>query len=138
MLLAAERSNRFRAAFSIGGDPLFDDPEIYRRYGGVPFDPSNATETLLRSAAPFVRSIAQPTFHFEGGGYSSVGIAQWMEREAGKVDAPFHSYAALQADHFTILAPLTELIAQKILTDAGPTSAIHFTDEEIAALAVAE
>jgi len=138
VLLAAERSNRFRAAFSIGGDPLFDDPETYQRYGGVPFDPSNATEALLRSAAPFVRSVAQPTFHFEGGGYPSVGIAQWMAREASKVGAPFHSFAALQADHFTILAPLTELIAQKILADAGPTSAIRFTDEEIAALEVAE
>ena len=28
VLLAAERSDHFRAAFSIGGDPLFDHPEI--------------------------------------------------------------------------------------------------------------
>ena len=138
MLLAAERSDRFRAAFSIGGDPLFDDPETYARYGGVPFDANDATEKLLRSSAPFVRSIQRPTFHFEGGGYPSVGIAQWMEREARKVDVPFRSFAALQADHFSILAPLTELIAQKILADTGPTSTISFASQEIAALEVAE
>ena len=136
VLLAAERSDRFRAAFSIGGDPIFDDPETYKRYAGVPFDAGNATETLLRSSAPFVRSIRRPTFHFEGGGYRSVGIAQWMAHEARKVEAPFHSFGMLQADHFTILAPLTELIARKIVADTEPTGAISFTSEEIDALQV--
>lgn len=138
VLLAAERSDRFRAAFSIGGDPLIDDLEVYKRYAGVPFNPNDATELLLRSSAPFVRSIRRPTFHFEGGGYRSVGIAQWMVRDAHKVEAPFHSFAVLQANHFSILAPLTELIAQKIVADTEPTSEISFTHEEIAALQVAE
>jgi hypothetical protein len=78
------------------------------------------------------------TFHFEGGGSRSVGIAQWMEREARKVAIPFRSFAALQANHFTILAPLTELVAQKIVADTTPTSEIAFTNQEIAALVVGE
>jgi pimeloyl-ACP methyl ester carboxylesterase len=137
VLLAAERTDRFRAAFAIGASPVFDDPDTYKRYGGVPFDADNATERLLRSSAPFVRSIRRPTFHFEGGGYSSVGIAQWMEHEARKADVPFRSFVALQADHFSILAPLTELIARKIAADTGPTGRISFTVKEIDALAVA-
>lgn len=140
VLLAAERTDgfrAFRAAFAIGAEAVFDDPDSYKRYGGVPFDAGNATEALLRSSAPFVRSIRRPTFHFEGGGYSSVGIAQWMEHEATKAGVPFRSFVALQADHFSILAPLTELIARKIVADTGPTGRISFTAKEIDTLAVA-
>ncbi len=42
----------------------------------------------------------------------------------------------MQADHFSILAPLTELLAKKILTDSGPTTTIDFTQQEIDALRV--
>ncbi|MEO7329627.1 MAG: prolyl oligopeptidase family serine peptidase [Minicystis sp.] len=136
VLLAAEKSDGFRAAFSLGGSPVFDDPQTYARYGGVPFDPTNHDETLLRSSAPFVRSVRRPTFYFEGSGSSSVGAAQWMADQAAESGVPFQAFVALQADHFSILAPLTELIAAKILADTGPTTNIAFTQDEIDRLRV--
>ena len=35
------------------------------------------------------------------------------------------------ADHFSLLAPLTRLIAAKILRDDGPTCNLTFTEEEV-------
>jgi pimeloyl-ACP methyl ester carboxylesterase len=137
VLLASELSDRFRAAFSLGGSPLFNDPETYDRYGGVPFDAKNAEEKRLRSAAPFFRSIRRPTFYFEGARSSYVGLAQWMADEATKTDVPFQAFTALMADHFTIVAPVTELIAQKILADTGSATNISFTQAEIDELPIA-
>jgi hypothetical protein len=37
------------------------------------------------------------------------------------------------ADHFSTLAPLTRLIAKKILADTGPVTNIDFTERELAA-----
>jgi poly(3-hydroxybutyrate) depolymerase len=131
VLLASELSSHFRAAFSIGGIPALVSKDLYDRYGGVPFDWGNDDERHLRSAAPFVRSIQRPVFYFEGAGTSAPGSAQWMEDQAAKLNVPFHAYVARYANHFTILAPLTELIAQKILADTGPTTNISFTQREI-------
>ncbi|WP_437945008.1 prolyl oligopeptidase family serine peptidase [Sorangium sp. So ce296] len=138
VLLAAERSDGFRAAFSIGGSPLFRDPASYDPYGGVPFDPTDAAEVLLRSAAPFVRSIRRPTFYFEGSGSSHVGLAQWMADRAAQAGVPFQAFTAMQADHFSILAPLTELLAKKIVADTGAAAKFGFTQEEIDRLRVEE
>lgn len=138
VLLAAEKSDGFRAAFSIGGNSLFRDPESYDRYGGVPFDPTDAAEVLLRSAAPFVRSIRRPTFYFEGSGSGHVGLAQWMADRAAQAGVPFKAFTAMQADHFSILAPLTELLAKKIVADTGVAPNIGFTQEEIDGLRVEE
>lgn len=138
VLLAAEKSDGFRAAFSIGGDPLFDSPESYDRYGGVPFDYSDDREIRLRSASSFWRSIRRPAFYFEGSGSSSVGLAQWMGDKAAQAGVPFKAFVAMQANHFSILAPVTELIAKKILADSGPSTNIGFTQDEVDALAVEE
>jgi hypothetical protein len=35
------------------------------------------------------------------------------------------------ANHFSILAPTTRLIAAKVLHDEGPTSNLAFTEEEV-------
>lgn len=136
VLLAAELSDQFRAAFSIGGDPVFS-PEGYERFGGVPFDSRQAQEVDLRSSASFVHSIRRPTFYFEGRSVS-VGAAQWMADEAARRGTPFKAFVALHANHFDILAPLTELLARKILTDTATASGIEITQEEIDNLVVEE
>jgi pimeloyl-ACP methyl ester carboxylesterase len=138
VLLAAEKSDAFRAAFSIGGVTLYDGPEMYERFGGVPFDAADPREGLLRSAAPFVRSIRRPTFYFEGSGSSWFGAAQWMADRASQSGVPFQAFLAMQADHFSILAPLTELIARKILADSDPVTNMRFTQDEIDGLEVDE
>jgi hypothetical protein len=42
-----------------------------------------------------------------------------------------HFYPVRGADHFSILAPTTRLIAGKILRDDGPAANIAFTEEEL-------
>jgi hypothetical protein len=61
-----------------------------------------------------------------------------MADEATKAGVPLKAFLAIQADHLSILAPLTELIAKKILTDSGPATTIDFTQQEIDALRVEE
>lgn len=134
VLLASELSSHFRAAFSIGGHPVFGPNDKYDSYSGIPFDHTNEQERLVRSAAPFVRSIQRPTFYFEGSQSNSAGAAQWMEDQASRLGVPFHAYIARYADHWSILAPVTELIAKKIVADSGPTTNITFTQPEIDAL----
>ncbi len=137
-LLAAERSTAFRAAYVIGGAPVIGDEPYFEPYGGAPFDAKDPKERALRSAGPFVASIRRPTFYFEGRSSGAVGAAQWMADQAATRGVPFSAFVALQADHFTILAPLTELRAAKIKADTGPTTNISFTQAEIDALVVEE
>jgi dipeptidyl aminopeptidase/acylaminoacyl peptidase len=138
VLLAAEKTSNFRAAFSIGGSAAFGDPETYAGYGGVPFDHSKSEEVLLRSAGPFVRSIRKPTFYFEGAQSGGWGGAEWMAERAAAAKVPFQAFLLMRADHFSVLAPITELIAQKILADTGPTTNITFSQEELDALEISE
>jgi acetyl esterase/lipase len=141
VLLAAAKDDRFRAAFSIGGDPWIDDFEDYGYLGGIPFgskgEGKNETEAFYRSAAPFVGSIRRPTWYIEGKARPA-GLAQWMEDQARPSGVPFTALIALQATHKDIAAPATELIAQKILADTGPEVAITLTQAEIDALVVGD
>jgi hypothetical protein len=135
-LLAAETSEGFRAAFSLGGSPVFDHPEAYERFAPLPFDRADAQEVRLRSSAPFFKSITRPTFYFEGSGQSAVGAAQWMADQAALAQVPLKALIAMQANHFSLVAPLTELIAKKILADTGPQTNIDFSQAEIDGLVV--
>jgi acetyl esterase/lipase len=130
VLLGSELSTAFRAAFSIGGDT---DLVNIR---DVPFDRHDEKELAVRRAAPFVRAIRVPTFYFEGSRGATFGSAQWMAARARESNTPFYAYPVRQASHFTILAPLTELLARKILADTGATTNVQFTQTELDALAV--
>jgi dienelactone hydrolase len=135
VLLASERSDAFRAAFSIGGDPGLEAMDVYARYAAIPFETSDQAEVSRRTAAPFVGSIRRPTFYFEGAA-RALGSAQWMEDRALEGNVPFRAFGVLQANHFNVLAPLTELIAKKIVADVAPTTNIGFTQQELDALHV--
>jgi hypothetical protein len=45
-----------------------------------------------------------------------------------------HFLAVRGASHFSILAPVTRLIADKVLADNGPASKLTFTEEELGRL----
>jgi hypothetical protein len=46
-------------------------------------------------------------------------------------ESPAHFMPVTGADHFSVLAPTTRLIAKKVLCDDGPESNIAFTAEEL-------
>ncbi len=133
-LLAAVSGADFRAAFAFGGEPDFydtilDDPAFY----DTPYPVSSVRDHELRSAIRYTPYIKRPTFYFEGQeNFYYVLNAKKMEKLAKEYEVPFQSFTP-PGDHFDILAPITELIAQKILEDEGNRSNIQFRREEIVA-----
>jgi len=130
-LLAAESSGRFRAVFAFG--PVED----VAGYGpkNLFFDTSNRQELALRSPKLWLHSIKNPTFVFEGtespGNLSSL---RSLERASSNPMVQFYPVPGF--DHFSILSPMTRLLATKVLNDSGPATNIAFTKEELAGLKV--
>lgn len=131
VLLASEYSKKFRAYFSIGGVPdlkaridLGNMPVI------IPFQ-QTSREYQLRSPARFIRSIKKPTWYFEGE-ESYWDAFDDFEKIARKENIPLAIRKIKNGDHFNIIAPLTEVIAKKILADVGPETNIRFSDHDIA------
>jgi hypothetical protein len=125
-LLVAEMRADFRAVFAFG--PVSD----IRGYGAqnLPFDIHDSKEADLRSPLLWLDNVHSPTFVFEGAeGRSNVGELHRLER-ATKNPA-LHFYAVNGYNHFGILAPVTKLLATKILQDAGPSPAITFSAREL-------
>jgi acetyl esterase/lipase len=125
VLLVAECSDRFRAVFSFGpvhtvrGYP----PEF------LPFDTSNPREIELRSPGQWLATIKSPTFVFEGTTQGNLMSLQAMARSSTNPNP--HFLAVRGGSHFSILAPTTRLIAEKILGDGSPTCNLTFTEEEV-------
>jgi len=125
-LLAAESSDRFRAVFSFGpvGDVEGYGPEY------LPFDTSNPREMKLRSPAHWLASITTPTFVFEG--EKPVTNIGWLEAMGRMSQNPAIRFMPVPGgNHFSILYPMTHLIAQKILHDDGTVPNFTFTDAEL-------
>ncbi len=125
-LLASEMPNRFRATFAFG--PVTSP----RTYGAdeVPFDVTNKTESMLRAPVYWMKDVSHPTFVFEGmdkpSNYTSLQILQKYSTNPN-----LHFLPVPRASHFSILAPTTKLIAQKIVQDTGATMNISFSQTEL-------
>jgi dipeptidyl aminopeptidase/acylaminoacyl peptidase len=129
-MLVAEMSPKFRAVFASG--PVGD----VTSYGQaeLPFDVKDKREAELRAPIRWLESIESPVFVFEGmmlkGNILSL---REMRQSTSNRNIRFHEVP--HADHFTVLHPLTKIIAQKILADAseGATN-IEFTKDELETL----
>jgi acetyl esterase/lipase len=115
-LLVSESTSVFRAVFAFG--PV-DDIRGYgfgKRNDYVPVDLNDETEARLRSPFYWLGSIQSPTWVLEGRG----GARASLRSLASKSSNPKIRFIEVRnADHFTILAPVNELIAQAILRDTG-------------------
>lgn len=129
VLLAAEYPGKFRAVFPFG--PVDD----VRGYGPefCPFDLADRRELEVRAPGRWLHAVTSPTFVFEG--TEQPGNAPVLQTLARASTNPkVHVHPVRGANHFSILAPVTELIAQKILRDEGPETNIAFTEEELNSL----
>jgi acetyl esterase/lipase len=125
VFLAAACSDRFRAVFSFGPtDQVADYGPEY-----LPFDTSDRRELELRSPIRWLSSVQVPTFVFEGTVEGNLPSLQAMARVSTSAKIRFHPVRGV--NHFSILAPLTRLLAAKILRDEGPTTNIAFTPNEL-------
>jgi len=125
-LLATACTNRFRATFSFG------PADGVGGYGAdvLPFDVSNQKELDLRAPGRWVYSIQTPVFIFEGTGMPGNVDSLHALANAAR-NAPLKAYPVRGATHFSILAPVTRNVAQKIVRDDGPKVNITFTDQEL-------
>ncbi len=126
-LLTAEcHPKQFRAVFSFG--PVYD----ISGYGGEIFPQlknGGRKEIQLRSPGYWLSSLGSPTFVFEGIDSANVESLREMEQDSRSMFTRF--YVVPGKDHFSVLDPMTRLIAQKILRDTSPQVSIVFTRTEI-------
>ena len=126
VLLVSECSERFRAVFSFGPT---DDVNRYPSEF-TPFDRSLRKEVDLRSPTHWLASIKSPTFVLEGEGQGgNISALQAMARSSKNPQA--HFVQVKGADHFSVLAPTTRFLADKILRDDGPTCNLTVSEAEV-------
>jgi acetyl esterase/lipase len=125
LLVAETGTTKFRAIFSFG--PVAN----VGGYGqdSLPFDGDNEKELQVRAPILWLRAIAVPTFVFEGAsGTSNVSALDEMSRSKHSESVQF--YRVNVADHFSILAPMTRLLAKKVIADTDPAKQIEIDPGE--------
>ena len=127
VLLVAECSDRFRAVFSFG--PVEDVSGYGPDSEFLPFDTANKREIELRSPGLWLASIKSPVFVIEGTREGNLDSLQAMSRISKNPKVQFLPVRG--ATHFSVLAPVTRLIAQKILRDDGATCNLAFSEDEL-------
>lgn len=124
VMLAAAASDRFRAVFAFG--PV-DDVTGYG-FDILPFSLWNNREVSLRNPIQWLHAMDTDVFVLEGTD-GNVDCLWAMERATSNPKLHFHEVG--WANHFNILAPVNELLAQKILADTGRECSIELTDMEL-------
>lgn len=123
-LLASEYTDKFRAVFCFGAV----DEIKYHNNSQFTFDTSIEDEYVMRSPIYWLDDVKSPTFLIEGSDGNSENLQRMLQAtDNDKVSG----YVIEGADHFSVLAPLTRVVARKILADTGAQSNISITQEEL-------
>ena len=125
-LLTAEYTDKFRAVFGFGAV----DEIKYHNNSQFTFDTSIEEEFIMRSPIHWLDDVKTPTFLIEG---SEGNSANLKNIEKTSRNENIHCYVVDGTDHWGVLAPITPLLAQKILADTGAESNISITQEELEA-----
>ncbi len=125
-LLVSEATDKFNAVFSLG--PIAYPEKYGKNY--FLFDTDNQKEWELRSPIHFLNFIKSPTFVFEGTiGSNNITSLRKMKKENKNVMIKFFEIDI--ADHYSIIVPITELIAKKIIMDKNVNKRIGFNRDEL-------
>lgn len=113
-LLTAEMTPRFRMVFSFG--PVEDIRGYGKSSGFLPFNMRNQKEVLLRSPGYWLHSVQSPVWIIEGTEDSgNIDSLREMAKVSRNPKVRFLEVKGL--DHFSVLAPMNQRIAAKILQD---------------------
>jgi dipeptidyl aminopeptidase/acylaminoacyl peptidase len=124
-LLVAECSDRFRAIFSFG--PV-DEVEGYEpQY--LPFNYKDTMELNLRSPLYWMHCVKTPTFVIEGNGRTG-NQASLQQMSRVNKNSKLNFILASGYDHFTVLAQVNGVLADKVLKDTGASCNITLTQAE--------
>jgi dienelactone hydrolase len=123
-LLCAAASDQFRAVFAFGPvDNISGYGEQMLR-----FDTANRLELKLRNPINWIHAINIPTFVIEG----SQGNASCVRTlEANNLNLKVDFQIVPGTDHFGVLGPVNELLAQKITQDTGASCNIKLNKNEL-------
>jgi dipeptidyl aminopeptidase/acylaminoacyl peptidase len=126
VLLTQAATTQFRAAFAFG--PIATPVRNYMAALGVQV----RTQEDLGRRAPvrFLDGIANPTFVIEGEDGNAKAFAALR---AATTNANLRFHLVPRATHFTVLGPVSAIIAKQILKDTGPAAAITLNDADMAA-----
>lgn len=129
-LLVAASSDRFRAVFSFG--PV--DEVVNYGQEVLPFDISDTKEADFRAPIKWLDSIHNPTFVFEGGEkQGNIGALRVLAK--ANHNPVIRIEPVPGANHFSALAPVTRVLAKKIVEDRGPVSNIKIDAKELQVVA---
>jgi acetyl esterase/lipase len=125
-LLVAESTNCFRSVFSFG--PVSD----VRSYGKKQlfFDIADFREAGLRAPVRWLHLVHTPTYVFEGSDPRS-NIDELKSLARVNKNSSIHFHAVSGGNHFSIIRPVTRLIAKKILEDTDPSPKIAFSEKDL-------
>ena len=123
-LLASEYTDKFRAVFCFGAV----DEVKYHNNSQFTFDTSIKEEFTMRSPIHWLKDVKSPTFLIEGSEGNAFNLRNIQKASTNE---NIHCYIIEGADHFAALAPVTPLLAQKILDDTGAACNITVTQEEL-------
>jgi len=124
--LAAAADPRFRAVFAFGAvaDSAVYAPDLMP----VNYDALPQFERVVRAPIVWTPSVRTRVFWIEGENGNIDHLHAMRDRSAN----PNITFIEVPgADHFSVLAPANDVIAQKILADTGDQTAITLTAEEI-------
>ncbi|AMV34942.1 Prolyl oligopeptidase family protein [Pirellula sp. SH-Sr6A] len=109
VMLVGACSDRYRAIFSLG--PV----AAAEQYGGeyVYCDPNNQDEMRLRSPIYWMHCVTSPMYVLEGEEGNWDGAIEVMAKENS--NPRIHFYKIAGHDHFSVIAPLAELLASQIV-----------------------
>ena len=127
VVLVAEVSPRFRAAFAFG--PV-TDPALHQR-DNVPLDPDNKPEMALRRPIDWLGSVKSPLFILEGSDGPVSNIDELRAFEQANTNPQVHFVAIARANHFSDLAPANNAIAAKILADSGRSTTLTVSQADV-------
>ena len=127
-LLVAEQTDKFRAIFALGA---VDDVAGYGADSGfLPFDVNNAREVELRSPIHWLKDVKSPTYLIEGA-TGQGNIASLRAMQAANTNPKIQFFGIEGGDHFSIIAPVNTVLAQKIVADKGAQPAIQLSEAEL-------
>ena len=126
VLLVAESSPLFRAVFAFG--PVGNVASYGADSGFIPVDLNDRQEIRLRSPGNWLGYIQSPTWVLEGTGGN---ITQLRAMAKTSTNAKVQFVEIKGSSHFATLAPINELIAQKILQDTSGECNITLPADEV-------
>lgn len=124
-MLVSECTSRFRAVFAFG--PAEDIRGYAHFVKGI--ERLSPQEVKVRSPYYWLKEIKSPTFVIEG---ASNGNADSLFRMSQSTKNPqIHFLPVAGCNHFDVLAPCNQFIAEQINKDTGYTCNISMTDREL-------